>query len=84
MDQNGTFDPLDVSYIVNYVYLSLDARPVLPLCPAENGDWDCSGGSPDPVDVAYYVAFVYKQSGVGPCDPCACVPVFPDDCPPYP
>ncbi|MFC1475807.1 family 16 glycoside hydrolase, partial [Candidatus Zixiibacteriota bacterium] len=69
MDQNGTYDPLDVSYIVNYVYLSLDARPILPNCPGDNGDWNCDAGV-DPLDVTWYVQYVYKSLGDGPCDPC--------------
>ncbi len=69
-DLDGTIDPLDVAYIVNYVYRQLDARPVLPYCPRDNGDWNCDGGV-DPLDVAFYVQFVYKSIGDGPCDPCA-------------
>jgi hypothetical protein len=83
MDLGGGIDPLDVTYIVNYVYKSLDARPDLPNCPGDNGDWNCDG-SVDPLDVAFYVQWVYKSQGNLPCDPCNCIPVYPDDCPAYP
>jgi hypothetical protein len=82
MDQSGTIDPLDVSYIVNYVYLGQDARPTLPACPGNNGDWNCDGGV-DPLDVSFYVQFVYKSSGVGACNPCDCDP-YHTGCPEYP
>ncbi len=70
VDGNDVLDPVDVSYLVNYVYKGLDARVLLPDCPQENGDWDCSGNI-DPLDVAFYVNYVYKGFGTGPCDPCA-------------
>jgi len=82
VDGQPAFTPIDVAYIVNYVYKSLDARPVLSLCPAENGDWDCSGAV-TPLDVTYYVQFVYKSSGIGPCDPCNCDP-YHEGCPEFP
>jgi hypothetical protein len=82
MDQGGTYDPLDVSYIVNHVYLSQDERPVLPNCWGNNGDWNCDG-SVDPLDVTFYVQYVYKSSGIGPCDPCNCDP-YPEGCPEFP
>ncbi|MFC1475844.1 transglutaminase family protein [Candidatus Zixiibacteriota bacterium] len=73
MDGEEELTPVDVSYIVNFVYRGLDARPRLPDCPEENGDWDC-GGSVDPIDVSYYVNYVYRQQGTGPCDPCVPLP----------
>ncbi len=82
IDGDQVYTPLDVSYIVSYVYKQLDARPVLPLCAGDNGDWDCDG-SVSPLDVTWYVAYVYKQSGVGPCDPCNCIS-YPSNCPPFP
>ncbi len=82
MDGTPAISPLDVSYIVNYVYKGLDARPVLPDCPGDNGDWDCDGAV-TPLDVSWYVLFVYKSSGVGPCNPCDCDP-YHTGCPEYP
>ncbi|MFC1476244.1 hypothetical protein ACFLQW_04510 [Candidatus Zixiibacteriota bacterium] len=82
MDGEAELTPVDVAYIVNYVYKGLDARPVLPNCPGDNGDWDCSG-TVDSLDVTWYVQYVYKTSGVGPCDPCDCAP-YPEGCPKFP
>lgn len=66
---DGVINPLDVVYLVNYVFKQRDARAELPSCPMENGDWSC-GGSVDPLDVAFMVNYVYRQMGNGPCDPC--------------
>ena len=82
LDGDPNITPVDVSYIVNYVYLGRDARPAMPNCPGDNGDWDCDG-SVTPLDVAFYVNYVYKSLGAGPCEPCDCAS-YPDDCPPYP
>lgn len=83
-DLDGTvgFSPLDVSYIVNHVYKQLDARPEMPACPGNNGDWDCNGAV-NPLDVTWYVQYVFKTSGVGPCEPCDCEQYF-SDCPVFP
>ncbi len=69
VNADGNIDPLDVSYMVNYVFKDLDAREPLPDCPRENGDWDCNGAV-DPLDVAFYVNYVFKSLGTGPCNPC--------------
>ncbi|MFC1476024.1 M6 family metalloprotease domain-containing protein [Candidatus Zixiibacteriota bacterium] len=58
LDNSVSIDPLDVSYIVNYVYLGLDARIPPPNCPYAAGDVDCNDAV-DPIDVAYYVNYVY-------------------------
>lgn len=76
------YTPVDVAYIVNHVYKQLDARPVLPMCPGHNGDWNCDG-LVTPLDVSWYIQFVYKSSNIGPCDPCGCDP-YPSGCPVYP
>jgi hypothetical protein len=60
--------PLDVSYLVNYVYLSRDALCPPPSCPAPIGDMDCGGGV-TPVDVIYLVNLVYKSLDAV-CDGC--------------
>ena len=69
VDLNGQINPVDVVFMVNYVYKNQDARQQIPTCPGDNGDWDC-GGTINPVDVVYYVNYVYKGQGSGPCDPC--------------
>lgn len=82
VDLNDNINPLDVSIMVSYVFKQLDARAVIIPCPGKSGDWDCNG-SVNPLDVAWYVSFVYKVSGVGPCEPCDCIP-YPDNCPTFP
>jgi len=70
MDGNGTFNPIDVVYLVNYVYKNLDSRVPLPAsCLMDNGDWNCDGDV-NPVDVVFYVNYVYKSWGDGPGNPC--------------
>lgn len=66
---DGDINPLDVAYIVNYVYKSLDGRAIWPNCPFATGDVDCSSAV-NPVDVAYYVKLVYKSVCVFCDDPC--------------
>ena len=82
MDAAAGFTPVDVAYIVKYVYKNQDARPIVPTCIGNNGDWDCTG-TVTPLDVTWYVQYVYKTSGVGPCDPCNCTS-YPGGCPPFP
>jgi hypothetical protein len=79
INRDGQLNPVDVVYMVNFVYKSQDARLQISTCPGDNGDWDCDGQI-NPVDIVYYVNYVYKNSGVGPCDPCACDP-YPTNCP---
>jgi len=62
VDCSGGLNPVDVVYMVNFVYKNLDARcyPEGWNCPYDLGDVDCSGGL-NPVDVVYYVNKVYKN-----------------------
>ncbi|MFC1475387.1 hypothetical protein ACFLQW_00110 [Candidatus Zixiibacteriota bacterium] len=71
VDCNANADPLDVSLMVNYVYLMRDARcyPGGWSCPYALGDFDCNGGV-DPIDVAYIVNLVYKDLDAV-CDGCS-------------
>ncbi len=62
-------DPLDVTYLVNYVYLSLDALTERPDCPYPKGDMNCDD-SADPLDVTYLVNYVYLSQDAL-CDGCA-------------
>jgi len=66
---DGTINPLDVIFMVNYVYKQQDQRQQLPRCPGENGDWDCTD-TVNPVDIVFFVNYVYKLLGQ-PCNPCA-------------
>jgi len=82
LDGEYWYSPLDVAYIVSFVFKQEDSRQEHPSCLFNNGDWNCDG-SVDPLDVSFYVQFVFKQSGVGPCDPCDCAD-YPSDCPEFP
>jgi hypothetical protein len=61
VNDGGGADPLDVTCLVNYVYLGrLDAlAEQRPDCPFPAGDMDCARGT-NPVDVAYLANYVYK------------------------
>jgi len=69
LNLDGAINPIDVVYMVNYVYLGTDLRLQISTCPGDNGDWTCDG-SVNPVDVVFYVSHVYLGIGSGPCDPC--------------
>jgi len=67
---DAAVNPVDVVYMVNYVYKNQDARcyPAGWDCPYDLGDVDCNGGV-NPVDVVYFVNYVYKNQNAF-CDPC--------------
>ncbi len=65
---DAALNPVDVAFMVNYVYKQRDARVPLPNCPFNPGDVDCNN-QVNPVDVAYYVNAVYKSLNAF-CDPC--------------
>ncbi len=59
VNHDASADPLDVSYLVNKVYLSQDAlHDYTATCPYPNGDVNCDD-STDPLDVSYLVNKVY-------------------------
>jgi M6 family metalloprotease-like protein len=66
LDDNAHLDPVDVAYIVKYVYKSQDARVQPPNCPHEVGDVNCDN-SVTPLDVSFYVNYVYKSMQPFPC-----------------
>jgi len=71
LNADGLINPVDVVYIVNYVYKSLDSRLLMSsLCPGDNGDWNYDNQI-NPVDVVFYVNYVYKSIGGEPHDPCS-------------
>ncbi len=65
---DSSVDPLDVQFLVQFVYKSLDGRCSKEACPYECGDVNCDGNI-DPLDVQYLVQFVYKSQDAL-CDPC--------------
>jgi hypothetical protein len=66
---DGRIDPLDVAYMVNYVYRAFDQRPCNPGNCFQNGDVNCDHQI-DPLDCAYLAAWVYRPGTPPPCDPC--------------
>ncbi len=69
VNNDESADPLDVTYLVNYVYLSQDALPERPDCPYPKGDVNCDD-SADPLDVTYLVNYVYLSQDAL-CDGCS-------------
>jgi hypothetical protein len=67
---DGTVDPLDVSYMIAYVFKGHDQRTVPPNCPHDCGDVNCDGRV-DPLDIAWFVYHVYISPISFPCGPCS-------------
>jgi hypothetical protein len=68
MDCSGGTTPVDVAFLVKFVYLSLNALCPAPNCPYTIGDLDCNG-QVTPLDLAYLVNAVYKSQNAI-CDGC--------------
>jgi len=69
LDGDALINPVDVVYIINYVYKFLDGRVLYETCPIEAGDVDCNT-TVDAVDVVYYLNYVYKNVNAFCADPC--------------
>jgi hypothetical protein len=68
VNSDEALNPVDVVYMVNYVYKQQDARVAPSNCPFPTGDVDCNN-QVNPVDIVYYVNKVYKSQDAF-CDPC--------------
>ncbi len=69
VNHDASTDPLDVSYLVNKVFLSQDALyDYTATCSYPNGDVNCDG-SADPLDVSYLVNKVFLSQDAL-CDRC--------------
>ncbi len=66
---DGAINPVDVVFMVNYVYKNWQLLCAPPNCPRTAGDVNCDDNV-NPVDVVYYVNFVYKNWGAFCSDPC--------------
>jgi hypothetical protein len=66
---DGGTDPLDVQFLVKFVFQSQDARCAKSSCPFATGNVNCDTGV-DPLDVQFLVKFVF-QSQDALCDPCS-------------
>jgi len=69
VDGNDYINPVDVVFMVNYVYMNNDMRVQHENCPLEAGDVNCDG-SVDPVDIVLYVDYVYNGRDRFCDDPC--------------
>lgn len=70
-DGDQICNPVDVSYMIVYVYKQYEIPPpAIANCPATNGDWNCDGKI-TPLDVMHMIHFVYKPPAPGPCNQCA-------------
>ena len=68
---DGAINPVDVVFMVNYVYKNIDQLVPYANCPYPVGDVTCDGNV-NPVDVVHFVNYVYKNITPWPCpDPCA-------------
>ena len=67
---DGNVNPQDVTFMVQYVYMTNDIRVQQPDCPLEAGDVNCDG-KVNPQDVTYYVQYVYMTNDLFCDDPCA-------------
>jgi hypothetical protein len=80
-DEDFFITPLDLARMIDILFAGApDIQD--PDCPTTRSDFDCDGFA-TPLDLAAMIDYLFA-SGPGPCDPCLCVPVFPDDCPPWP
>ena len=75
VNADGAVNPVDVVYMVNYVYKSQDGRTDPPNCWWQTGDCNCDGAV-NPVDVVYYVNYVYKNLTPFPCEGCEVEPPY--------
>jgi len=80
LNLDGSINPVDLVYYVQYIFLGNDLRQQIPTCPYDNGDWTCDGHL-NVVDLVFMIHYVYgiHPPLMTPCDPCACDP-YPDNC----
>jgi len=65
---DGYQNPIDVVYMLNFVYKLGSWLPCNPGNCSQNGDLNCDGFY-NPLDVVIFINWIYRQVG-GPCDPC--------------
>lgn len=70
-DVNGddAINPIDVTYMANYVYMGHNMLIQPPNCPFSCGDVNCDAGL-NPVDVVFYINYVYLGIDMFCADPC--------------
>jgi hypothetical protein len=71
IEDDGTFDALDVMALIDYVFSSGNQPLRDPTCPhIDRGDVNCDGVD-DVFDIVHLIDFVFR-GGPAPCDPCLC------------
>ena len=79
VEDNGFFDALDLSFLIDHIFAGGATPPQDALCPhSDRGDLNCDGFD-DALDISYMIDLLFA-GGALPCDPCACTS-YPDDCP---
>jgi len=68
-DCNDLINPVDVIFMVNYVYRASGDEPCNPGHCMQNGDVNCDGII-NPIDVVYLANWVYLPDQPPPCNPC--------------
>jgi hypothetical protein len=80
-DGDGFLTAIDLGDLIDILFAGApDIQD--PNCPANRSDFDCDGFA-TALDLGFLIDHLFA-GGQGPCDPCLCVPVYPDDCPPFP
>jgi hypothetical protein len=72
MNCDGIVQPIDVTFLVNWVYRDRNDICNAPNCPYPTGDLDCSGLI-QPIDVVLIINLVYRDRN-DVCDGCAPMP----------
>jgi len=67
---DGNINPVDVVFMVNFVYLGNNMIVPYANCPRDAGDVNCDGNR-NPVDVVFYVNYVYLGNNMFCADPCS-------------
>jgi len=68
---DGSINPIDVVYLVNYAFKGGPAPFADAQCPMINrADWNCDDAI-NLLDIVKIVNYVFRYPAPGPCDPCA-------------
>lgn len=77
-DGDGFVTAIDLANMIDILFAGkADIKD--PNCPAYRSDFDCDGFA-TALDLANLIDHLFA-GGRGPCDPCLCIPTYPDDCP---
>jgi hypothetical protein len=77
-DEDTFLTALDLGSLIDVLFAGVP-EIIEVTCPTSRGDFDCDG-FPTALDLGGLIDHLFAGQP-GPCEPCLCVPVFPDDCP---